>query len=536
MDFKYSRRNRRLDHWIVISLSICLFMGLNFLFSKIESQIDLTSANRYSLSKESLLLLEKVNQPIDIIITLKNSNKLPKIVQRLIHDLDLLLDSLERADSPFPIKVHRIDINSPKLNPSILDQYKIFEPNIIVVASPENGKRIIFRYKETGEINPYDTGQAFRSEESIARQSIWEAGFYSDWKELGNGRLEPDSFRGEETVVSNILHLANRSEKRKVAYFTRGHGEFSPSDSTIDNGLSDFKKLIEDRNMVVSSIDLSTVERIPVDAKMIIIAGPKGIFQEKEISMIRNFLNQSGGSVLIALDPVEEISISDRPALGLRPLLKEWGLRCHDMLIHDPKKENFDIFTGAYFVRTYPKGEKHRLVSNLAEEGFSILADRCRPVEIDRNQEQFFQTNELLFSSRDSWALSSWTERPFPPDKNPLLDIAGPVPILATSTPHSSNSSEININSDGKLAVLGCSRILSNKKLNSAAGNQTLAKNLIYWLQDQVNMLKMPPKKINSYYISMGSGDFQKTLYYFALVPSFILAIGVFVNWLRKEL
>ena len=68
----------------------------------------------------------------------------------------------------------------------------------------------------------------------------------------------------------------------------------SPSDTTIDNGLSDFKKLLEDRNLVVSSIDLSTIERIPVDAKVIIIAGPKGIFQEKEISMIRNFLNQSG--------------------------------------------------------------------------------------------------------------------------------------------------------------------------------------------------------------------------------------------------
>ena len=233
---------------------------------------------------------------------------------------------------------------------------------------------------------------------------------------------------------------------------------------------------------------------------------------------------------------MDELSLSDRPALGLRPLLKEWGLRCHDMLIHDPKKENFDIFTGAYFVRTYPKGEKHRLISNLAEEGFSILTDRCRPVEIDRNQEQKFQTNELLFSSRDSWALSSWTERPFPPDKNPLLDIAGPVPILATSTPHSNNSSAININSNGKLAVLGCSRILSNKKMQSAAGNQTLAKNLIYWMQNQANMLKMPSKKVHSYYISMSSRDFQKTLYYFAFVPAFVLVVGLFVNWLRKEL
>ena len=536
MDFRYAKRNRQIDHWLVIALSACLFLGLNFLASKTDLQIDLTPDNRYSLSKESLLLLEKVDQPIDIIITLPSSNNLPKVVQRLVHDIDLLLDSMERVESSHPIRVHRVDVNSPKQTSEILDIYKISEPNLIVVGSPKAGKRIIYRYNETSSTNPYDTSQVFRSAESIARQSIWEAGFYSEWKELGNGRLEPGSFRGEETLVRNILQLSNTYQKRKVAYFTRGHGEYSPTDTSPDTGLSDFRSLLEDRNLDVASIDLSTIERIPMDAKILVIAGPKGIFQEKEISIIRNFMNQSGGSVLLALDPVEELTLTDRPALGLRTLLKEWGIRCHDMLIHDPNKENFDLFTGAYFLRTYPKGENHRLISNLAQEGFSILADRCRPVEVNRQDGQSFITRELLFSSRDSWALSSWTERSFPPDKNPLLDLAGPVPILAISSPNPVHLEVSNLHKNGKLAVLGCSRILSNKKMKSAAGNQTLSRNLIYWLQNESEMLTVTPRKLHTYFVTMNHKEFETTLYYFTIIPASILIVGLFVGWLRKEL
>jgi len=536
MDFKYAKRNRKFDYWIVISLSIFFFLGLNFLVSKIDTQIDLSTDSRYSLSSETLLHLEKIDQPIDIIITISNNNSLPRVVQRLLHDLDLLLASFERAKSSHPIRVHRIDVDSPSSSSSILDQYKIYEPNLIIIATPQGGKRILYRYKHANETNPYDANNVFRSTESIARQTIWEAGFYSDWRELGNGRLEPGSFRGEETLISTILQLVNSQKLKKVAYFTKGHGELSPTDSSRRFGLSDFKKLLQDRNLQVRTIDLSTVNRIPDDAKMLVVVGPKGIFQDEEVSLIRDFLNQSGGSVLFALDPIEEITLTDRPALGLRPLLKEWGIRCHDMLIHDPKKENFDLFSGSYFLRTYPKGKNHQLIANLAQEGYSISAGRCRPVETINDAESIFSTQELIFSSRDSWALSSWTERSFPPDKNPLLDIPGPVPILAISIPDVSKISESNIHQKGKLAVLGCSHVLTNKNMQSAAGNQTLARNLAYWLQDQIKMLSIPPRKIDSYFVSMNNEEFKHSTYYFSIVPIFIMVVGLFIGWLRKEL
>jgi len=211
-------------------------------------------------------------------------------------------------------------------------------------------------------------------------------------------------------------------------------------------------------------------------------------------------------------------------------------LRCHDMLIYDPKRENFDLFSGSYFLRTYQRNESHPLVKNMMNEGFSILSDRCRPVEKENSPGNPFVAQELIFSSRDSWALSNWTARSIPPEKNPLLDLPGPVPILAVSQPDPQRAMETGLASAGKLLVLGSSKILSNDKLRSGAGNQALARNIIYWMNENNDMLDVPPRILQSYSISMSDEQFDQLIYYFACIPGVVLLLGVFVSWLRKEL
>ena len=61
--------------------------------------------------------------------------------------------------------------------------------------------------------------------------------------------------------------------------------------------------MLEDRNLDVSTIDLSLMNTLPEDAKFVIIADPKGTFQDKEISMLRKFLNHENGRILVAIDP-----------------------------------------------------------------------------------------------------------------------------------------------------------------------------------------------------------------------------------------
>lgn len=536
MDFKQAKRNRKFDHWIIISLLCSLVLGLNFLVSKVEMQVDLTPDSKYSLSKESLALLDKMQNPIDIVITLKDENRLPKIIQKLLHDLNLLLDSFEYAQSSRPIRVYRVDVDSPKAPFGLLERYKISEPNLIVVATPKGGKKTIFRYDEFDGTNPYDLSQSFRSRDAQARQAIFESGFYAEWKESGRGLLEPTKFRGEATIMKAILELTSKPDQRRVAYFTRGHGEKSPADVSVEKGYSEFRTMLEDRNLDVSTIDLSLMNTLPEDAKFVIIADPKGTFQDKEISMLRKFLNQENGRILVAIDPVEEISMLDRPAFGLRPLLKEWGIRCHDMIIHDPTRENFDIFSGSYSLRTYSKDQSHPVVKQLMAQEMSIQTDQSRPVEIERKQDGDFLLNELIYSSKTSWALSKWREREKPLKKNALLDLDGPVPVIAISQKRKRPNYQRFDTNEGKLAVIGCSGILANQFLKKYSSNQLLGQNLINWLKGSEELLDIPPKSLNEFNISMTASEFEQWLYSLAIVPASIALLGIFVGWLRKEL
>ena len=97
MDFRNSTRNKKIEQWIIVILICTLCLGLNYFISKINWQFDLSTETKYSISKESIALLNKLEQPVEIIVTIKENNNLPKITQKFIHDIKLLLSAFENA-------------------------------------------------------------------------------------------------------------------------------------------------------------------------------------------------------------------------------------------------------------------------------------------------------------------------------------------------------------------------------------------------------------------------------------------------------
>ena len=77
---------------------------------------------------------------------------------------------------------------------------------------------------------------------------------------------------------------------------------------------------------------------------------------------------------------------------------------------------NYDAFTGDYYLKTYNKMQNHGITNNLKEGQFIIQSTSMRPVEAI-SSDMGFISSELIYSSRDSWAISSWTNRKMPPDK-----------------------------------------------------------------------------------------------------------------------
>ena len=158
-----------------------------FLISKVNWQVDLPKETKYSLSKESIALLNKLEEPVEIIVTIKQDKNLPKITLKFLNDIKLLLSAFENAPTSEQIRTTFLDVESPKPPPSYLNEYQLNEPNLIIVASKEGGQKTLFRYDFDNPTNPYDNSATFVSEDAAARKAIWESDFYSEWKESYNG-------------------------------------------------------------------------------------------------------------------------------------------------------------------------------------------------------------------------------------------------------------------------------------------------------------------------------------------------------------
>ncbi|MAL85032.1 MAG: hypothetical protein CMI23_01560 [Opitutae bacterium] len=533
MDFRQSSKNKRKDIFVSSALLITLFFALNFLFSKIDGFVDLSKKEKHSLSLDSKIRLNEIKCPVDIFITIQERSKNPKIIQKLLHDLGIVLDSFESYKSKFPIRIHRINIDSIK-DAKVVKRFNLVKRNAIIITTEQNRKKILFSYNDSDDENILSVNSNYRSNNSLIREKVWESGFYSNWKESINGIFEPTQFNGESLILNSILEIAASKNEKNTVYFTQGHGEGNPYNSNINDGFSELKDIFERINFKVSTINLAEIENVPSNCKILVIIGPDGLFYEKEIAVIRNFVKNEKGSVLISIDPDEKIYLVDKPAYGLRNILKEWGIRCHDLLIHDPVKNNYDFFSGDYWLKTYQKNQKNSIVKDLSEGRYYIKSSRLRPVEAISNSSTKFNVDEIIFSSKSSWALSSWVDRSFPPNINELLDVEGPIPVVAISE-ETSNSSNSN-NRRGRIAVFGSSGLVNNKRLKESTGNKILAKNIINWLAKYDQLIATSGKEVKIYNLEMNEKDFHKFLYGISIIPISVILLGGFVGWLRKDL
>ena len=67
------------------------------------------------------------------------------------------------------------------------------------------------------------------------------------------------------------------------------------------------------------------------------------------------------------------------------------------MLVYDSNIENYDYFSGSYYLSTYPSSNHHQIIKPLMEKEYRIFADRCRPVEIASEKNPNFRSQELIF-------------------------------------------------------------------------------------------------------------------------------------------
>ncbi len=254
---------------LVATLAVLAILGLiNFLGTRYHLRADLTENQLFTLAPQSRQLVSVLPQPVKVWVFDINQNP---------QDRELL-ENYQRQSSKF--KYEYID---PQSRPGLAEKFGV---------------------KDYGEVY-LESGNKRQLVQTINE----------------NERLS------EIRLTSRLQQLTN-STTAKV-YLLQGHGErqLSPGKGAISQAIQG----LGDKNFTTSPLNLGETSKVPQDAAVVIVAGPKRGLFEGEVKALQEYMNR-GGNLLLMIDPNTDPKLDS--------LLKEWGVRLDNRLAIDVSGES----------------------------------------------------------------------------------------------------------------------------------------------------------------------------------------------------
>jgi ABC-type uncharacterized transport system involved in gliding motility auxiliary subunit len=336
------------------------------------------------------------------------------------------------------------------------------------------------------------------------------------------GQQPQREFKGEPAITSAILSVS--TEKQKTVYFLEGHGERSIMDTT-ENGVAQLKAGLERDNFVVKTANLIKDGKIPADADLLIIAGPRRSFPDPEQKLIGAWLAKSG-RLLVLLDNVS-------PA-GLGAILKPWGVKPLSGLAIDPAS-NYP-FAGPMV--PVPMYESHPITDDLRKGGMAAILPGAVPLDI--GSVAGGSVEPLLKTSGQSWMEADWQTEKTPKfdagsDRRGPLTLGAAVSVApaATATP----AAEAAPSPAPKLVVLGNTSFVANGFKGQVETGFDLFANSASWLTGATQSISIRPKQRDDRRILLDNVK-ANIMFTVSLIvfPLGVILVGVWTWWRRRSL
>lgn len=488
--FRAVRWTRTLHLLAQVVLFLTFFAGLNYLAVNHAWRFDLTESRSHSLSPETRAYLEKLDEPVRVVVTLTEDSDNEEVAQAY-RDVNGLLREYTFASARNPrgkVTVEFIDVYQRRRDAEALG---IEQANIILVLAGD--KRRVVPLGELYEVRDQ----------------------------------EKKAFTGEKALTAAILDVSNPVKKK--IYFLTGHGEMALDDVSPERGLSALEAELIARNFAVESIDLAQSRRIPEDAAVIVIAGPQGRFDAIEEELLRQYLSNRAGRVLALLAP-------GYPP-GLDDLFYEWGVLVDDVLIYD-RSAMGQSETGDLIL---PALAEHPITSSLLGYKIPLRFGPSRSVRPDpgRTLDPNLVVTPLVATSEHAWGERNYRARVMP-TYDAGVDLPG-APRLIVVTASERRPARQILESDsfsvpsGRLVAYGSADWIANGRL-AVIGNLSFFMSAINWATDRDVDLNVPARPIAKFQLSLTQQQLQRLRFslIFAL-PGLAALLGFVVYWTRRN-
>lgn len=411
---------------LLIVIALGVAVLANAVSLRYNARWDLTENKRHSLSPQTVKLLKALKSPVEVIGFFRSDTPGKRTAE------DLLKQYAQASDGKFTYRVE-----DPDRSPGLARRYGVETYGTLVMQSGEKSEKVL---------------------------------------------------DAEEERLTNALVKVTRPGN-PIVYFVKGHGERDIS-SSERTGMSQAKEQLEKANYTVKDLELARTGKVPPDAAVVIVPGPRTDLLPPELTAIDDYLAQ-GGHVLVMADPLQ--------ADGLAKYVAKYGVTLGQDLVVEPSPIGRLLGVGPE-VPLVMQYEQHPITKDMAKvmTGFPLT----RSVSPAKTPPKGMTVTPLAKTSADSWGETNLDGlRRGQPASRDDKDTPGPVPVLLavtiepTPAPKVAGQAEADDSKKpkGRLVVLGTSTFASNQALGFQ-GNRDLFLNIVAWLAGQEDEIAVRPK------------------------------------------
>ena len=325
-----------------------------------------------------------------------------------------------------------------------------------------------------------------------------------------------------EESLTNALIKVTRSTN-KVVYFMQGHGEMDIENHDKPEGAGQLKKELESASYDVKTFKFVETGKIPEDASLIAIIGPKQPLLQPELDALLEYA-ANGGALLLAMDPGMKHNLGD--------LSKKLGVEFRNNYVVDQVGALLGVGAAVAIGVKYSASSEITKKFGQDMTGFR-LASSLRKVE----GVQTLRFDEIVQSSPESFSKNELAKQV---KFDPASDEKGPLVIGMTASgtlPESSFPANTKVEpgkaKEFNAVVFGDSDFLGNGGLTFQL-NRDLALNSLSYLAKDKDLLSIRPKELKGTKLVVTRTQSILLAIALGLVPlGFFITSGVM--WYRRR-
>lgn len=478
---------------IMVVLAIAIVVVLNVIASAVETKaglkIDLTSNKIYSLSAQT-------ESNIRSIMNKKNENG--------------------EYSNEFVIYSFANDYTQDNLIGKTLERYAALSNNITLsVLDP--AKDSILRNKFTGVGDQVEdkTVVVFNSKKNSFRVIKYEDMYYTDKEN------NVSYWTLEQKLTSAFMFLDSGRAQTNV-YFLTGHGE-TVTNVKFSERAKLLKEKLEEENFKVDNIDLAMNDLRSGD--ILIVIGPSSDISKQDRDKVIKFLD-ANGKALFFLDP------SCSRLKNFEAILDHYMIKFKNEIVCENDESRH---TQNSLLDLVPEVISNKEITNgIINSKSSVYAGSCAYIE-EYNPSSDLLTVLPLLNTSDRSVCIPYEDYITGAYENKMSEYTEEKRRCIGLALYQKDSSSMQIDEGTRICVFSSSELALGERSGSA-GNVSLIKNCVNWVDNKTNTISISGVQMNAYELSIADAATVKTLVTIVIIviPVLILGGGVII-WLRRK-